>query len=526
LCALLAGGVAYLVSRNMTPAYQASSKVMINEARTASANYNDILTSERVARTYADLMKRTSTLREVFVRLGLDPALAASQIDAVTVTPVRDTQLVQVTIEGPNPELVAAVANTLPLVFLDELKKIQLGRFSESKASLSAQLDQLSRQVETTKLAMDALQERRTAQDEVEYTRLSNALTQYQTSYANLLQSYEALRLTEAQSTDNVVIMEPAAIPDVPVRPRVPTNTLLAAVVGALAALGLVFLVEYLDDRVQTPDDLHRVADIPVLGAIGKTPSPKQAAHTPETLISLKQTRHPIVEAYRRLRTNLQYYNIDAGLKSLIVTSAEASEGKSVTAANLAVVMAQSGLNVVLVDADLRKPRMHHLFDLPRQPGLAEAIIAGEVTPALLQSVPDVPTLHVLTCGENVPNPAEVLGSNRMRQLMQQLISQSDIVICDSPPVLAVSDALVIGRMVDGALLVINTRKTAGAAVHRALEALAQVNVPIMGAVLNRLSNSGRSYYYYYSYNYDYYGETGDKKHRRSGKPKVSESRI
>jgi capsular exopolysaccharide synthesis family protein len=438
--------------------------------------------------------------------------------------------LVQLTVEGPNPQLVAALANTLPQVFVDELRSIQVSRFAESKVSLSTQLDSLNRQIETTRLQLDELENRRTARDEIEFNRLSNALTQYQTSYANLLQSYETLRLTEAQSTDNIVIMESATVPAAPVSPRVLVNTLLATVVGALAALGIVFLIEYLDDRVQTPEDLRRIADVPVLGAIGKTPGAgnsrrgRKRGHAapdqedgPEQLISLAEPRHPIVEAYRRMRTNLQYYNLDRGVKSLVVTSAESSEGKSVTSANLAVVMAQSGLRVALVDADLRKPRQHHIFGIKRQPGLAEALVTGELTPALLQSIPQVPNLQVLTCGESVPNPAEVLGSHRFQQLMAQLGEQSDIIIYDTPPLLAVTDAQVVGRVGDGVLLVINTQQTSGAAVHRALENLAQVNVPVMGAVLNRLSGSGRSYYYYYYYyTYgNYYGGDDDHKGRR-----------
>ena len=527
LCAVIGGAAAFLVSLNMTPIYQAESKVMINEARTPTAtNYNDILASERVARTYADLMKRDSVMAEAFVRLGLDPALVESQITAVTVSPVRDTQLVALTIEGPNPQLVAAVANTLPSVFVDELRKIQSGRFAESKASLSQQLDEMSRQVETTKLRLGELEQQRTAQEEMEYTQLTSALTQYQTSYANLLQSFETLRLTEAQSTDSVVLMEAAAAPTSPVRPRVLVNTLLAAVVGALAALGIVFLLEYLDDRVQTPEDLQRIAAVPVLGAIGVTPGTKNGKDASKEsgkessrggtaeafeevgaaqLISVSDPRHPIVEAYRRLRTNLQYYNLDSTLTSLLLTSAEAGEGKSSTSANLAVVMAQSGVRVILVDADLRKPRQHRIFGALRQPGLAEALRSG-FTPDLLQPVAGVPNLRLLASGETVPNPAEVLGSQRMRQLFEQLRGEADFVIFDTPPLLAVTDAQIVGHLVDGALLVINSQKTSAGAVHRALESLAQVNVPVMGAILNRMSSSGRSYYYYYRYySQDYY---------------------
>ncbi|MFN8468701.1 MAG: polysaccharide biosynthesis tyrosine autokinase [Caldilineaceae bacterium] len=548
LCALIGGAAAYLVSLNLAPTYQAASKVMINEARTPSAaNYNDILASERVARTYADLMKRPSVMNEAFVRLGLDPGLAADEITDVTVSPVRDTQLVALTIEGRNPQLLAAVANTLPAVFVDELRQIQVSRFAESKASLTQQLDDLSRQVETTKLQLGELEQQRTAQEELEYTQLSSALTQYQTSYANLLQSYENLRLTEAQSTDTIVLIEPAAIPEAPVRPRVLVNTLLAAVVGALGALGLVFLVEYLDDRVRTPEDLQRLANLPVLGAIGLTPADgagksktgqrrKGAKRPPERdpllddaafglaegppadvdaedlakLISITDPRHPIVEAYRRLRTNLQYYSLDAGLTSIMLASAEAGEGKSVTSANLAVVMAQSGARVILIDADLRKPRQHHIFRLLRLPGLAEALRGG-FSSDLLQPVAGVPNLRVLTAGEGVPNPAEVLGSQRMRQLVEKLRGEADMLIFDTPPLLAVTDAQVVGHLVDGALLVINSQKTSAGAVHRAIQSMVQVNVPVMGAVLNRLSMSGRSYYYYYYYYSHSYYQDGAK---------------
>ena len=570
LCAVVAGAAAFLISLNMTPIFQAASKAMINEARTPAggiygANYNDILASERVARTYADLMQRDSVMAEAFVRLGLDPALVKRQITGVTVSPVRDTQLVALAIEGPNPQLVAAVANTLPAVFVDELRKIQSGRFAESKGSLAQQLDAMSRQVETTRLRLGELEPQRTAQEKMEYTQLSGALTQYQTSYANLLQSFETLRLTEAQSTDSVVLMEAAAVPISPLRPRVLVNTLLAAVVGALAALGIVFLFEYLDDRVQTPEDLQRIANVPVLGAIGVMPSPHRGTRSGGTaqeteflreirflpppdlappgdapaprsagvpdacvgfacipapnlapsgiavapvLISVADPRHPIVEAYRRLRTDLQYSNLDANLTSLLLASAEAGEGKSSSSANLAVVMAQAGVRVILVDADLRKPRQHSIFGAPRQPGLAEALRGG-FAPEVLRPVAGVPTLRLLTSGETVPNPAEVLGSQRMRQLVQQLRAEADFLIFDTPPLLAVTDAQIVGHLVDGALLVINSQKTSAGAVHRGLESLAQVNVPVLGAVLNRLSAAGRSYYYYYHYySHDYYHDS------------------
>lgn len=513
LCAVVAGAAAYFVSINTTPVYQATSRLMINEARTGGpANYSDILASERSARTYAELLQRGTTLRTALVQLGLDPDAAqiADQITAITVTPVRDTQLVNLTVEGTNPQLVAAVANALPQVFTTELRTVQTSRFNDSRASLESQLETLSREVEQTEIRLAELDGRsRTAQEEIEYGRLINALTQYQSSYANVLQSYETLRLAEIQSIDNIVVMEQATVPRVPVRPRVLVNTLLAVVVGSMLAFGTIFLIEYLDDRVRTPDDLRRIADIPTLGAIAKIPPRIESRAGMDGLVAVTEPRSPIVEAYRRLRTNLQFYNLDAGVQAIVVTSANMGEGKSTTAANLAVVLAQSGQTVILVDADLRKPTVHHRFDLPRKPGLSETLLAP--TPVdLTRAIRDVPNLRVLTCGERVPNPSEVLSSKRMVNLIEELKTQANIVIFDSPPLLAVTDAEIVGRYTDGLLLVVDTEKTSGTAVHRALESVAQVNVPIMGALLNRISNSARGYYYYYSSSEYYYHSDDD----------------
>lgn len=512
--ASLAGIIAYWVNSNLTPVYQAASKVMINQAvNPGTASYNDILTSERVARTYADLLQRESMLTQALVRLGVDPATASDQVLDVAVTPVRDTQLINVTVESTNPALAAALANTLPDVFLDELRSIQARRFDTSKLSLETQLGTLASQIEAAQLKLNDLDARRLAAEELEYARLNNALLQYQTAYANLLQSYEALRLTEAQSLDTVTVMEPAVIPTISARPRVLFNSLLASLAAALAAIGLIFLIEYLDDRVRTPEDLQRIADIPVLGAIGSLPDRNGKNATQATLLSLDEPRHPIVEAYRRLRTNLQYYTLDRALQVLLVSSAEGGEGKSTTTANLAVVVAQSGLSVILVDADLRKPTLHKKFGMPRQPGLAEVLVTGEMSETLLRPVAGVPSLRVLTCGDIVPNPADVLGSKRMQEVIERLKASADVVIFDTPPILAVADSQVLSRAADGVLLVVNSSRTKASAVHRALQALAQVKAPVLGVTLNKLSGAGRAYYYYDYYAYDE-GKSSKRKKR------------
>lgn len=527
LCTIVAGSGAYIFSILSVPVYQATTTLLIDEARNSNTSYQDLLTSERIARTYAELMERPTTLAKVAERFNIDVATLRQAISAITVTTIRDTQLVKVAIEGVSPELVAAVADTLPQVFIAEISEIQTQRFAESKKSLEQQLTTLSNEVNLKQIAIDELGKSLTAAEEVRLGELRNELAQYKNSYANVLRSYEELRLTEVQSVDSIVIVEKATVPSTPIRPRTLMNVLLALVVGAMLALGVIFLIEYLDDRVKTPQDLYKVVNTPILGAIAQLPSTglrKKDEHSlrQESLITANQPRHPITEAYRSLRTSLQFSSVDDVMRSLLVTSATPGEGKTTTAANLAVVLAQSGRSVILIDADIRKPQQHKIFHLPKSPGLTDAMVASNSPLAFFLHDTDVPNLRVMTSGKEAPNPAELLGSKRMKQVIESLNAEADVLVFDAPPLLAVTDAQVLASQVQGVLLVVNTEKTPRAVVARAAESLLRGNGRLFGAVLNRLARSPRSYYYYYdSYSY-YYEEEGEGK----GKGKDGDSKA
>ena len=523
LCTLVAAAVAYGISSVTTPIYQASTTLLINQARNPTgADMQDLMLSERIGRTYAELMKRSPILAKVAEEFEVEPAVLQDAITQISVTSVRDTQLLQLSIEGTSPEVVASVAEALPRVFIEDLKSVQSERFAESKNNLQRELDTLSNEIEVTQVAIEAINNAPTAEEAVELGRLRNALTQYQNNYANLLQSYENIRLTEVQSSDNIVVVEPAQIPTQPIRPRALTNTLLAAIVGAMLALGIIFLIEYLDDRIKTPQDLYSIVDLPVLGSIARIATQekkgwgkrKARLTAEETLVSSIQPRHPITEAYRGIRTNLQYSSVDTNLTSLLITSATPGEGKTTTAANLAIVLAQSGRSVILVDADMRKPRQHTLFELPQSPGLTDAIVASHTPPTRYVRATNVPNLSLLTSGKVPPNPAELLGSQRMQQLIAQLHEQAEMIIFDAPPVLAITDALVLANQVNGVVLIIDSEQTSRATVARAVEAMARTNANLLGAVLNRLVRSPRGYYQYDQYS-AYYAETAE-----AGEPK------
>ena len=527
LCTIVAGSGAYIFSILSVPVYQATTTLLIDEARNSNTSYQDLLTSERIARTYAELMERPTTLAKVAERFNIDVVTLQQAISAITVTTIRDTQLVKVAIEGVSPELVAAVADTLPQVFIAEISEIQTQRFAESKKSLEQQLTTLSNEVNLKQIAIDELGNSLTAAEEVRLGELRNELAQYKNSYANVLRSYEELRLTEVQSVDSIVIVEKATAPSAPIRPRILINVLLALVVGAMLALGVIFLIEYLDDRVKTPQDLYKVVNTPILGAIAQLPNTgtrKKDEHSlrQESLITANQPRHPITEAYRSLRTSLQFSSVDDAMRSLLVTSATPGEGKTTTAANLAVVLAQSGRSVILIDADIRKPQQHKIFHLPKSPGLTDAMVASNSPLAFFLHDTDVPNLRVMTSGKEAPNPAELLGSKRMKQVIESLNAEADVLVFDAPPLLAVTDAQVLASQVQGVLLVVNTEKTPRAVVARAAESLLRGNGRLFGAVLNRLARSPRSYYYYYdSYSY-YYEEEGEGK----GKRKEGDSKV
>ena len=213
------------------------------------------------------------------------------------------------------------------------------------------------------------------------------------------------------------------------------------------------------------------------------------------SLITLTDPRSPISEAYRTLRTNLSFYSLDEPIRSIVVTSPAADEGKSTTIANLAVTMAQSGRRTILVDCDLRRPSLHTFFDLPSEPGLTNLVL-GEVDKLPLQQTA-VENLLLLPAGPPPPNPADLLGTRRLDQVLEELAAEADIVLFDAPPVIAVTDAAVLGAKVDGVLLVVSAGKTRRDHAERAKQLLEKARVRVIGAALTNAPKDGSMGGYY-----------------------------
>jgi len=411
-------------------------------------------------------------------------------------------------VETINPQLSADIANGVATTFSKQIQEIQGQRFTQSKASLEAQMSDIEGQIGTYKAQASAA----TTADEKE--RLDAKVTQYQEIYSNLLQSYESVRLSEAQSVSSVVQVEVATPDPDQVRPKTLQNTALAMVAGMLLAAGAVVAKDTLDDTIQTPDEITQKYKLPVLGVINHQ---KLNGEGP---VALKEPLSPTAEAYRTLRTNVNYASVDRPLRTLMITSPEPGEGKTTTLANLAVTLAQNGKKVVIADCDLRHPQTHIQFRLNNRKGMSNLFEqAGYALDGTVQAS-GVDNLAVITTGWLPPNPAELLGSKKMQSILQTLVGKADMVLVDTPPTLAVTDAAVMAPNVDGVLLVVRPGKTRGRALKQTIEQLRQVKANILGVVLNDVSTHRSIYGYRYKYyrNYaayqDYYG------HKAAGKGK------
>jgi len=524
---MTAAAAAYITSELTWPVYAASTTLLINQAPSdKTTDYTAILTSERLARTYVEMLTTRPVLEEAIQTLRL--SIPSDDLaKTIKVTAVRDTQLITVQVENADPGLAAQLANLIPEVFTRQNEALQASRYAATKASLSQQLDALNQQILQAQAGINAIGAPNSATQQAELGRLQSEISQLRTSYTTLLQSYENVRLAEAQSTSNILVVEPARVPTAPVRPKTAQNTLLAAVVGMMLGVGLVFLIEYLDDSIRSPEQITSLLRVPVIGVIARMNGGSHNENGNRSLIAVKQPRSPVVEAFRALRTNIQFTSVDRPVRSLLVTSAVPVEGKSTVAANLAVVMAQAGLRVLLVDCDLRRPSVHKLFDQTNRVGLTDMMLQASAQWDSAAQPTQTANLSILSSGSLPPNPAELLGSERLRQLLDRLRSSYDMVIIDSPPMLPITDATVLARVVDGVLLIVDTGATRVGAVLQSKEMLERVGGRLIGVVMNKVVKGVGGYSNYYHYYDQYYygdGKRPSSARSKNGRQKMAEA--
>lgn len=322
---------------------------------------------------------------------------------------------------------------------------------------------------------------------EVKLDALTRARDAAEQVYTTLLNSYEAVKSDAVRQSDTVQVTETASKPASPIRPSPMKNMAFALIVGIIMAGFGALLMERLDDTLRTSEDAKRTLGLPVLGVI-----PRMADG--EKLFTERHPRSPISEAYRKLRSNISFVGVDMPIRSLVVTSATVSEGKSLTCINLAMTIAQEGRKVILVDSDLRNPSIELFLGLLPGPGLTD-VLRGQATLEEALRPSGVPDMRVLTAGAVPPNPAELVGSDRMREIIEQVAQLADIVVFDSSPCNLVADAVILASRVDATLQVVDTERVPREAAIQAKEALTTARARIAGVVLNRSQSAPTAYY-------------------------------
>ena len=340
--------------------------------------------------------------------------------------------------------------------------------------------------------------------------------------YDTLLQRTKETSVTEQLETINIRVVDPAEVPNYPIAPRKKLNLFLAIIVGLVGGTALAFFFEFLDNSIKSPDDIQHYLSIPFLGFIprvayngnsngnGSVPAHRGKPNPVDTVVAL-DPKSTVSEAYRSLRTNVMFSSLEHG-PVLLVTSAGPTEGKSITVANLAITMAQSGSKTLIIDCDLRKPRMHRIFNIPgNTDGITEMIVnLGSNGMRVAVKRTKIENLDIIPCGQIPPNPSELLSSDRAKFLIQALSKKYDRILIDSPPVNVVTDPVILSQIVDGVLLIVRAGQTSRDVARRARDQLLAVKARVIGGVLNSVDMQ-KDHYYYYSYYHNYYYQEKDE---------------
>lgn len=495
LVTLMVVGSAIGFSYLQTPQFTAEARVLVEPLPTNQA-------TAAVTSVYPPPVN-LETEREIVDSLPV-AALAQDALDyegsaddllqSLAVEGIAETEVLIISYTSANAQFAQDAANALADGYLDF-------RRNQARSSYRAERDRLGGSLDATNAQIAELNvQKEEAATQLNETLVASLDAQLNILYGRLVNIQGQLDQVLPLALDAGKIIEPADTPDSPSSPSYPRNGALGGFLGFALGVGLAFLRERLDDRFRGRTDVERALEVPVLATVPRF-SGKGGAYQ---LVVMTQPQSAAAEAYRSLRTNLQFVIEQQKVKSLLVTSPSAGEGKTVTTANLGVALAQTGRRITLVSADLRRPTLERYFHVNNRHGLATFLLSPERELWQVAQDPGVPNIRILACGPVPGNPSELLTSPRLPELMEELERDCDVVIFDAPPALAVADASILASQVGGSLLVINADNTHRSAALRAHQEIERVGGNVVGTVLNAFDPSSSPYYRYEPYKYGY----------------------
>ena len=497
-------------SLTRTPLYQANAQVLVDR-RDSDVVLGIMPGSDPDAiKNEMQLMRSGRTLAAIEKSLGYLPDVELKP--ASTLNPG-----VIVLATDPDAERAAEMANDFAEAYVAERRRLTNDDLEAAISEIQTQMEDLAIEVAATDQQIQDLmvQVDDTPESDTERIRLLEAqIAQLQvqndpsnvSSRQSVLQTKLDQLKTALSSTAGRgrLVVSTAPTPESPVSPTPVRDATIALAAGLFLGLAVAFLRDYTDDTLRTKEDLDRTTGgVPVLGII---PAITEWRDRKTALLeSVSHPNSPASEAYRGLRTAIEFVGVEQKLDIIHMTSSTSGEGKTTTSANLAVTLARAGKRVILIDCDLRRPRLHQFFGLDNSIGFTSVILGSSRIEEALQPVPGVPGLLIMASGPPPPNPSELLSTKTVRSKLDALARSSDYVVIDSPPLLPVSDSVIISSLADITLLVVTARTTARRSLLRSIEMLRQVDAPLEGLVFNGVHSEG-TYGYGYGYGYKAYG--------------------
>jgi succinoglycan biosynthesis transport protein ExoP len=495
LSVLVASLSSFFVTREQPPIYLARTTLLVSRTiyESPNPNTNNLWLAQQLASYYADLARRTP------VRTATMQALGLEWLPEYTARPLTSIPFIEISVTDTSAVRAQAVANELANQLILQSPTSVASAAGQDSGFLAEELQWHEDQIKQTredisekeKLLAESNSAREIANLEQEKAALESRLSSLQSNYALMLAN------SNQGATNTLTLFEPANLPTTPIGPNKMMIIVLSAAIAGMLAAGAAYLLEYLDDTIKTPEEVTRYLDLPVIGYLSE-----QGKVQTGGVYVLQKPRSMVAESYRSLRTNLDFVSVDKPLRSILVTSGGVGEGKTSIALNLAIVMAQSGRRVLLLDADLRRPRLNHYLQMTNNVGISD-VFRGQNLVDVMRPWGEA-GITVITSGDAPPNPADLLGSQRMDSILTQLEQKFDVVIIDGPPSI-VTDMAVLSAKVDGVLLVVRYGFMRRGSARKILEQFERAGARVVGVALNGMPRSQEEKYSRYGYYQGHY---------------------